>query len=434
MMQTRKYLLIGSLLLSVIVIIANRLNAAVKKRQPLGRESAWTSVPDHVKRSASTFTPKRIITSGGQYDGTRMGVGPGDTVGIQGTLPNLILKDFTGAPGKPIVFINYGDKAVIQGTTRNNGNFTISGCSYILVTGSGVAGIRHGFEVSSTFKDVSALVVAGKSTNIEIERVEVSQSGFAGMMIKTDPNKNDESTWLNKFVMQDVHVHHNYVHDTRGEGLYIGNSFWNKGRNGMYPHEIRGLHVHHNVIENAGCEGIQYSCSPGARVHHNRISKTGVSPFSNSQNAGVQISGGSSGDFYQNTIDSAQGIGLIIVGALRGGDSLRISNVSVRHSNLFAGTGSLPAETCGVFVDERETPPGIPGGGTLLFTNVTVDGARLDGFRFYNETQQNVVSRCVVKNFTRSAFDRSPKTVPLLVDRRTITGAGVVAKGIGYQK
>lgn len=429
----KNYLLIILLALSVLALFRHLLAPRPGNSAPVNQAKAIMAPPVGAD-SAPMSGPKVIINAGGQYDGSRMNVGPGDTVGIQGTLPNLILKNFTGTPEKPIVFINHQGKAVIRGTTRNNGNFTITGCSYVVLTGSGAEGIRNGFDISSTFKDVSALVVAGKSTNIEIERVEVSESGFAGMMIKTDPNKNDSSTWFGNFVMEDVHVHHNYVHNTRGEGLYIGNSFWNKGLNGLYPHEIRRLQVHHNVIENAGCEGIQYSCSPGAKVHHNRVSKTGVSPFSNSQNAGVQISGGSSGDFYQNTIDSAQGIGLIIIGALRGGDSLRIANVLVSHSNLFEGGGGLPAETCGVFVDERATPPGVMGGGTLLFTNVTVDGARLDGFRFYNETQHNIVSKSVVKNFSRMAFDRMPKTVPLLVDKKTITGAGAVAKGVGYQK
>lgn len=428
-LAVRNYLLIALVALLVLAVFQY-----VTKWRPQPAGSVNQAQVGSVRiAEPGTPGPGKIITSGGMYDGVRMGVQPGDTVGIQGTLPNLILRNFTGAPGKPIVFVNYGGRAVIRGTTRNDGNFTMMGCQYVVLSGSGSKDIPYGFNISSSFKDVSALVVAGKSTHIEITRVEVSQSGFAGMMIKTDPNKNDPSTWFGNFVMQEVKVHHNYVHDTLGEGFYIGNSFWNTGQNGVYPHEIRGLELHHNVVVRAGCEGIQYSCSPGALVHHNKVVQTGISPFSNSQNAGVQISGGSSGQFYDNTIDSAQGVGLIIVGALRNGDSLTVSNVLIAHSNLFEGSSRLPAETCGVFVDERATPPGVSGGGTLLFQNVTVDGARLDGFRFYNETQRNIIQKSVVRNVSRSAFDRQPKTVPLLIDKRTVTGPGAIAKDVGYR-
>ena len=379
------------------------------------------------------YVPKFIIDKAGLYNGVSMGVQPGDTVGIMtGTYANLILEKFIGAPGKPIVFLNYKGRVLIEGTTQDNGNFSINGCSYFALAGSGVTDVRYGFRVSSTYKDVSALVVAGKSTNCEIARIEVSRSGFAGMIIKTDPTSKDPSTWLGNFVMQDVRVHDNYVHNTLGEGFYIGNSFWNTGTNGMYPHEIHGLQLHHNLVERSGAEGIQYSCAPGAKVHHNVIISTGISPFASYQNAGVQISGGSSGEFYSNAIDSARGVGLIIVGATRGGDSLLIRNVLVAHSNVFVGTDKILVETCGVFVDERSCPPGIRAGGKLIFENVTVYGARLDGFRLHNQDQSNIIRKSTVRGFTRLAIARSPITVPLIESDNYI-GTGMVPTGIGYR-
>ena len=382
---------------------------------------------------STPYTPKFIIDKAGLHNGDSLGVVPGDTVGIMaGTYANLILEKFVGVPGKPIVFLNYHGRVLIKGTTQHNGNFSINRCSYFALAGSGVTDVRYGFQVSSTYKDVSALVIAGKSTNCEIARIEVSQSGFAGMMVKTDPTSMDPSAWLGNFVMQDVHIHDNYVHDTLGEGFYIGNSFWNMGINGLYPHEIHGLRLHHNLVEGSGAEGIQYSCSPGALVHNNIIISTGISPFAINQNAGVQIGGGSSGEFYSNAIDSARGVGLIIVGAMRGGDSLLIRNVLVAHSNVFAGTDKLPVETCGVFVDERSCPPGIRVGGKLTFENVTVDGARLDGFRLYNQNQSNIIRKSTIRGFTRSAIARSPITVPL-IQSDNYSGGGPVPAGIGYQ-
>ncbi|RIV20346.1 right-handed parallel beta-helix repeat-containing protein [Fibrisoma montanum] len=385
------------------------------------------------KPAQRQWVPKFTISKPGMYDGASIGVKPGDTIGVAGTLSNLILRNVKGAPGKPVVILNYGGVATIRGKTQNNGNLSMQGCAFIKFSGSGVDSIRYGFRIGSEWKDVSALVLSNKTTNVEIERVEIDTSGFAGIMAKTDPAKGDPSTWLGNFVMQDLSIHDCYVHDTRGEGLYIGNSFWNGGMNGLYPHEIHGLQVYNNLIERAGCEGIQYSCSPDASVHHNTVRVTGISPFSNAQNAGVQISGGSSGTFEHNTIEGAAGIGLIVVGACRAGDTLHIRNVLVKNSNVFAGTDKLPAETAGVFCDERGTPPGIGVGGLLVFENVTVDGARLDGFRLYNEKMQNVIRQSVIRNFTRFAVDRSPKTVPVS-ESGNVVGNGAVPVGVGYQE
>lgn len=421
------------ILLTAVLLVTCQMDASIPVVPPVPALVLNRDPNPTLDLRSEPYKPKFIITKAGLHNGTSLGVQPGDTVGIMaGTYANLILEKFVGAPGKPVVFLNYKGRVLIEGTTQNNGNFSINGCSYFVLSGSGVTDVRYGFRVSSTYQDVSALVIAGKSTNCEISRIEVARSGFAGMMIKTDPNPKDPSTWLGNFVMQDVRVHDNYVHDTLGEGFYVGHSFWNTGINGLYPHEIHGLQLHHNLVERSGAEGIQYSCSPGATVHHNIIVSTGVSPFSNHQDAGIQISGGSSGEFYDNVIDSARGVGLIIVGAIRGRDSLLIRNVLVAHSNVFAGTDKLPVETCGIFVDERSCPPGIRVGGKLTFENVTVYGGRLDGFRLYNQDQSNIIRKSVVRGFTRSAIARSPGTVPL-IESDNYSGTGSVPTGIGYQ-
>lgn len=421
------------ILLTAVLLVMCKMDVSIPVVSQVPALNLTRNPNPSLNLRSQPYIPKFIIDKAGLHNGASLGVQPGDTVGIMtGTYVNLILEKFVGAPGKPIVFMNYKGRVLIKGTTQNNGNFSINGCSYFVLSGSGVTDVRYGFRVSSTYQDVSALVIADKSTNCEIARIEVAQSGFAGMMIKTDPTAKDPSAWLGNFVMQDVNIHDNYVHDTLGEGLYVGNSFWNDGNNGLFPHEIHGLQLHHNLVERSGAEGIQYSCSPGATVHHNIIISTGISPFSNHQNAGVQISGGSSGEFYSNAIDSARGVGLIIVGAIRDGDSLLIRNVLVAHSNVFAGTDKLPVETCGVFVDERSCPPGIRAGGKLTFENVTVYGGRLDGFRLYNQDQSNVICKSVVRGFSRSAIARSPGTVPL-IESDNYSGTGVVPTGIGYQ-
>ncbi|RIV27399.1 right-handed parallel beta-helix repeat-containing protein [Fibrisoma montanum] len=366
---------------------------------------------------SSVFKPKFIIDKSGLHDGVAMGVKPGDTIGIKaGEYTFFRFRNFTGSEDKPIVFINYEGLVRVYSTEVNQSNVSFSSSRYFVLTGQGAANIPYGFKIGAPYKDVSALVIAGKSSDVDINRVEIDTAGFAGIMAKTDPAANDPTTWRGNFTMYNVKVHHNYVHDTRGEGLYIGNSFWNEGVNKtLFPHEIQGLEIHHNLIERAGCEGIQYACAANSSVHDNKVKTSGLSPFAAYQDNGVQIGGGVSGEFYNNEIDKARNIGLIIVGH-RG--PLNVYN------NLITNSG-----TCGVFVDERaNSVPGV----SIKFTNVTVDGAGEDAFRFYNETQKNEVSKTVTRNYKRFLFDRSPKTVPL-VESGNYDGTGAAPKGVGYQ-
>ena len=109
------------------------------------------------------------------------------------------------------------------------------------------------------------LKLDGLSTNFEVDHIEVSNVSFAGIMAKTDPNC-DDATIRGNFTMYDVLLHDNYVHDTRGEGFYVGNSFWDGMERSCgirLPHEIKGLKVYNNIVEDTGCtfQGWRSGCS-----------------------------------------------------------------------------------------------------------------------------------------------------------------------------
>ncbi|GAB2528191.1 right-handed parallel beta-helix repeat-containing protein [Spirosoma aerophilum] len=325
------------------------------------------------------------MTKADSYNNAWFGVEPGKTVCIRaGHYNYLRLANFVGAPGRPIRFINCGGQVTV-GSTLGGSGITVSNSRYFAISGTGDTS-NHAYGINFTQSNSSSgnsmgLTVGGLSSDCEIDHIEVGAAGFAGIMVKTDPSC-DSSTWRSNFTMYNVKVHDNYIHDTSGEGLYIGNSFYGEGMavncNGVQkqvlPHLIYGLEIYNNRTLRTGCEGIQYSCAPDAQVHDNFIQTTGVSPFAAYQNNGLQISGGAGGDCYNNTIIDAPGIGLAVIGHLGGN---RIFN------NVISGSGAD-----GIFCDDR---PGSLSGTSVEIANNTINNCGRDGIRLYNEINNNLV-------------------------------------------
>jgi hypothetical protein len=105
------------------------------------------------------------------------------------------------------------------------------------------------------------LAVGGGATDFELEYIEVTRSGFAGIRLLNsmsgglaDPSK----------PMANVRVHDTYVHDVDSEGYYFG---WT----GAPPSYLfPGLHIYNNRIVRTGSETLQIQdLGEGSHIHHN---------------------------------------------------------------------------------------------------------------------------------------------------------------------
>jgi hypothetical protein len=367
------------------------------------------------------------ITKADSYNNAWFGVEPGKTVCIQaGHYNYLRLSNFVGAPGRPIRFVNCGGQVTV-GSTSGGSGITIAGSRYFAVSGTGDS--NHVYGINFTQSNDSGgnsmgLTVGALSSDCEIDHIEVGAAGFAGIMVKTDPSC-DSTTWRGNFAMHDVIIHDNYIHDTGGEGLYIGNSFYGEGmsvncsgvRKQVFPHLIYGLQIYNNRTLRTGCEGIQYSCAPDAQVHDNFIQTTGVSPFAAYQNNGLQISGGSGGDCYNNTIIDAPGIGLAILGHLGGN---RIFN------NVITRAGAD-----GIFCDDRV---GSVRGTSVAITNNTIHHCGRDGIRLYNEINTNLVANNAITGYGMTSVNGRSMVFELGATAIQITNfTAPSAKSAGYR-
>ena len=311
-------------------------------------------------------------------DGEKLELVPGSIIGLNSeiTYGTLEFHNIVGTAEHPIIIKNFGGRVKIIATdkwhavkTERSKHFRITGGTTPGVYGIYIQGGEMGLKMD------------GLSTNFEVDHVEVAKPGFAGIMAKTDPTCND-ATIRGNFTMYDVSLHDNYVHDTGGEGFYVGNSFWDgmERQCGLrLPHEIKGLKIFNNTVENAGWEAIQVGCAiEGAEIHNNTIKNYGT-VNKQFQNNGIQIGSGTGGLVYNNLIKYGTGNGMIIMGT---GDN-------VIYNNIIVGAGSN-----GVFCDERFTP-----GEGFKFINNTIISPKNDGIKLFAElVPMNTIINNIIAN------------------------------------
>jgi hypothetical protein len=284
--------------------------------------------------------------------------------GVRGS---LLLKNFKGTAEKPIIITNKGGRVTITTTTTASYAFKTQNCQYFKVLGNGTPGTNFGIVVNGGNLGMTMDLL---SSDFEIAYVDVRNSGFSGIMAKTDPSC-DASTWRGNFTMKNVSVHDTYVHNVGGEGLYIGNSFYAQGRSlscgTIMPHDVVNVKLYNNLTDSTGCEGIQLGCATsGAEVYNNTVKHPGISPFASAQNNGIQLGEGTGGKCYNNLVKDAPGAGIIVLGY---GDNQVFNNYIIN------------AKSYGIFADSRYTP-----GPNFQFINNTIINPALDAIKLNSET------------------------------------------------
>jgi hypothetical protein len=332
-------------------------------------------------------------------DGTRVSLTPkndtiygGDTVAIQAGTRDyyLRIKNLWGSQSAYVVLTNKGGKAIIR-NEYSGGGMSIKQSKYIHFTGTGTPGIEYGILIDTTGAGGSALSFDEMTTDFECDHIEINRSGFAGIMCKTDPWCDGYATRGN-FLMQNISFHHNYIHNTAGEGFYIGHSSYNGIQTKcsgqpvvIYPHDIHNIKVYDNIIEYTGLDGIQISCcTKNVEVYNNRIRYYGWNDNAYSKRYGMEgiiIGGGSTGNYYNNTIVEGCGTGIMVFG---------LGNINV-FNNLIIKPGrhsQLPVYqnyVYGIFCDDRTTIPGQ----SFNFANNTIVSPRTGGMKFMSSLSRN---------------------------------------------
>jgi hypothetical protein len=310
-------------------------------------------------------------------DGKELKIKAGDVICLNSGTPyvNITFKNLTGTEAKPIMIVNCGGVATLNATGKAYGIKT-EGCTYFKIVGVGSGGSPYGIKVKGP---ELGLQLIGLSNNFEISGLEVSDTKGAGIMAKTDPSCSNDDATRGNFLMKNIAIHHNYVHHTGTEGLYIGYSKYGSGitcsGKTVLAHEMHNVKIYYNIVKSTAWDGIQLGCATqGAEVYNNTIEDFGLVSKA-SQWSGIQLGEGTGGLCYNNLIKNGTGQGIIALG---------LGNATM-FNNLIIKTGKQ-----GIFADLRGDGPFGPG---YKILNNTIISSTGDGINIYaaKVTNKNVL-------------------------------------------
>jgi len=294
----------------------------------------------------------------------------GDIVLMQGGQRGpLILRNFTGSPGNPIVVTILPDSPVrISGEWAYG--ISIRNCSYIHLTGrrsDDTPGILvHDLETENSV----GISIGDRSSDIDLSYIEINGTGFAGILAKTDPICGDSGTQRDGFVQYNTHIHHCLIENTGGEGMYVGSTAYHGREVGtcdwVYPPILQGVHIYNNVVKHTAWDGIQISSAiSDVQIYNNRLIECASAKLPN-QNGGIVIGGGTKADCYNNWIQDCHGSGILVFG--QGGTRL-FNNVIIRPALQYEPENQSHREH-GIFIEDKTKENMSPIG---IFSNTIID-------------------------------------------------------------
>lgn len=310
----------------------------------------------------------------------------GGTLCVQaGDYQGIRFTNFTGAEGNPITIKNCG------GLVTVHDGILVLGSQYIKLSGAGHEGTQYGFTVLES--NGTGVELKELTSDIEVEFVEIGHVGFAGIMAKTDPQCDQPETWRENFTFKNLLVHDNYIHDTEGEGIYIGYTAGNKTCNGstapggLVAHYFTNVQIYNNYIEDTGWDGLQLNLAyEDVAVYNNTVYGYGIEHAS-AQNFGWSIGGGTRGRFYSNVIiqkDEYKVVSDNDSDLTSSGAQIISTNDTYFYNNIIVNS-----ERHGLFIHQRTAREDLDFEEGYYFINNTIIGAGLSCILLNTQTQSS---------------------------------------------
>lgn len=152
---------------------------------------------------------------------------------------------------------------------------------------------RYGIWVSNEWENESSSLIgiSGLTTGWEVDHIEGSDGGFAGLSIKRDDSSSPG--------MDDCYLHHLYIHDTGSEGLYLGSTQPDP------QHQFSNLLVERCLFLRTGTEAMQTGQLGAGTVLQNNVlwgAMDWLSPFQRYQDNVAQVGARQGGVTFRNNI------------------------------------------------------------------------------------------------------------------------------------
>lgn len=326
-------------------------------------------------------------------------VQPGDTICLEaGVRSSLYLGNMKGTIDQPLIVIN--KNGIVEFDCENSYGISIGNCQFLKLTGSGSSD-EYGIQIKNV-PTGSGIKIGNLSSDVEITRIEISNTLYTGITAKTDPTCSFEAV-RDSFTMYNTKIHHNYIHDIGTEGMYIGNSFYSgvtlaNCDTTVLPHLLDGVDIHHNIIENTGWDGIQLGCALyNSNIHHNQIYFDSQAERLY-QMSGIMVNPGSSTDVYNNIIINGKGTGISMQST--GGQKI-YNNLIVNAGQGYEMDDQITKQKFGIF---SKYSSNVGNDSSYIICNNTIINPKSDGIRFQNgHSSDNLFQNNIIIN--PGAFD-----------------------------
>ncbi|MDA3906852.1 MAG: right-handed parallel beta-helix repeat-containing protein [Bacteroidales bacterium] len=309
----------------------------------------------------------------------------GDTICLMaGVRGPLYLKNINGTAENPIVIINKGGLSIIDSDLAYGIKFVE--CKNIILSGAGDQDIPYGIYIREV-NNGYGLGLENKSSDFELEKLEISNTKFSGIIAKTDPDCTYTAV-RDSFTMYSLDIHDNYIHNTGMEGMYIGSSFFlghyiSDCDATLLPHIIDGVEIYNNRVEYTGWDAIQvgsalYNCT----IRDNQIYKDSQAEETY-QMSGIMINTGSSCNVYNNKIIDGKGTGILNQGT--GGQKF-FNNLIVNAGRDYDFENQTTKQQFGIY--SKYTTYVHPPDNSLHFYNNTIINPKSDGIRLVDSPSE----------------------------------------------
>ncbi len=219
----------------------------------------------------------------GYWDGDVQGVSPGDIIQLEaGARDELRFRNIQGVSGADVLIRNDpAGKTTIARETAQTGDFTaqMRDCSFWTMDGGYTPGVPFGIVFTTTQtndKPTTGMQLTGICDNYTIRNFEVDgnwliyPSWIEGIGIGIQHNDQNqvegtgagEQEWRENILVESF-----YIHDVRGEGLYLGPNFENPEATNKVP--LRNIEVRYGHFARTGRDASQIKSSlEGTNVFH----------------------------------------------------------------------------------------------------------------------------------------------------------------------
>jgi len=228
----------------------------------------------------------------------------GDVLIIPSSWTNhLYFLDITGASGNPITITNPPTTKISITETMTVspwGSISFARCKYMVLDGSNYLPETYGIYLENGYFGLRLY----QTEDIEIKYAEINSIALSGI-------QSQNGDWTQLDDVENVIIHHNYIHDIATEGIYLGSSDFTPSTKPSY----KDCKIYSNIINNCGWDGIQLGAADQGtnEIYKNRVDNCGTADVFG-QDYGIIMNPYSKGNVYQNMVIGSNGSGIQISG------------------------------------------------------------------------------------------------------------------------